>query len=334
MNIDHLLTPYKLNKPAIEGSGIKGTFNSHAVDCPTPFFHKGKWHLMFVGFDGRGYQTAVSDSDDLVHWSEPMLILKRGSHMKWDNVGMAGCTILMSNDLYAGNRLRKIDGKYWLMYHSYPDYGYESGPAQIGLCWTEDEKLLDWNFYGEPVYTPLEGAPWENGGLYKSWLIEHNGTFYMFYNAKNNNPKGWNEQIGVATSKDMIKWERYDKNPVIRNDKASWDSDFCADPMVFWDSREEQWVMFYYGLGPLSACDGIAVSKDLFSWKKFPIPVLTTGRDSEAIDSIYAHKPGICVKDGVLYHFYCACRPSKPDDKTAGLTGEHRCISVARSIPW
>lgn len=51
-----------------------------------------------------------------------------------------------SDSLWDVPRLRKEDGRYWLVYHSYPGTGYESGPAEIGLAWCEDEELLDWHF--------------------------------------------------------------------------------------------------------------------------------------------------------------------------------------------
>ena len=50
--------------------------------------------------------------------------------------------------------------------------------------------------------------------------------------------------------------------------------------------------MFYFGLGNLSACEGLAVSDDLHHWKKFPAPILTIGKQGE-LDCTYAHKPGM-----------------------------------------
>ena len=95
MNIDHLIAPYKYGKPVLAGSGVEGTYNSRAVDCPTVFSHNGRYYMMHVGFDGKGYQTGLAVSDDLTHWQPLGVILPRG-----------------------GNRLKKWNGRYWLMYHS------------------------------------------------------------------------------------------------------------------------------------------------------------------------------------------------------------------------
>ena len=325
MVIDHLVTPYKLGKPVLTGSGREGDFDSRAVDCPNVFSHNGKYYMTYIGFDGEGYQTGLAVSDDLLRWEKKGAILRRGTHMEWDSVGMAGTAVLTDRDLYGGNRLRKWRGRYWMLYHAYPRNGYEEGSAEIGLAWTEDENLMEWHFHGEPVFSWRDGADWEKGGLYKADFLEHGGLFYLFYNAKDREYGDWTEQTGAAVSDDLIHWRRLSDRPVLPVDRQSWDSRFASDPQVFYDPAEKQWVMFYYGLGDLSACDGVAVSEDLLHWKKFPCPILTTGKEGE-IDSLYAHKPYVIAKDGVLYHFYCAVRRAEG--------GQIRCISVARNRPW
>lgn len=334
MNIEHLLTPYKYGKPVLSGTGEHGRFDQNAVDCPTPFWHNGRYYMLFVGFDGTGYQTGLAASDDLLHWDKLGVILRRGSHKDWDNVGMAATSILMENDLFGQRRLKKAFGKYWLLYHSYPNTGYEAGAAEIGLAWTEDESLMDWHCLDEPVLSWRDGDAWEHGGLYKGWLMAHEDTFYIFYNAKTDETaQGWVEQTGFATSHDLLHWTRHSGNPVLPVTPGAWDSVFASDPAVFYDSRARQWVMYYYGLGNLSACEGLAVSTDLKVWHKFPIPILTIGT-RKSIDQLHAHKPGILYADGKLYHFYCACRPATEKDATAPFSPEYRCITVARDVPW
>lgn len=325
MKVKHLISNYKYGKPILMGSGIEGSFDSDAVDCPNVFSHNGRFYMTYLGFDDIGYQTGLAVSNNLIDWEKLGVILKRDSNMDWDRVGMAGTSVLMEKDLYGGNKLKKWQDRYWLIYHAYPKKGYESGSAEIGLAWTQDEDLLDWHFYGEPVFSWKDGADWESGGLYKADLIEHNGKFYMFYNAKNSETGEWIEQIGMAVSDDLIHWERVFDRPVVEVDRYAWDSRFIADPQVFYDSKENQWVMFYYGLGNLAACDGIAISKDLFNWEKFPCPILTPGKNG-TIDSLYAHKPYVIYHNDALYHFYCACQENEQ--------GRIRCISVARNKPW
>lgn len=69
-------TPYRYGRPLVSGSGEDGRFDRCSADCPFVFYHGGKFRMMYVGYDGRGYQTALAESDDLLHWeknSEPLL---------------------------------------------------------------------------------------------------------------------------------------------------------------------------------------------------------------------------------------------------------------------
>lgn len=319
MNIETYLTPYKYNKPVIDQKDTG--FSSQGADCPFLFRHNGKFYMMHIGFDGIGYQTALSSSDDLLNWKEEGVILKRGCHADWNKVGMSGNWILKNCDLYGDNELIKYDGKYWLFYHSYPDEGYESGPAKVGAAYTTDENLLEWHFIDEPIFCPSENGEWDSGGLYKVCVIQNEDKFYMFYNAKNITNGGWKEQTGVAISEDLLHWERYDGNPILKIEEDTWTQTFASDPCVAYDSKNDLWVMFFFGFDSKHAREGVAIGKDLLHFEKYEKPIIDVGKEGE-IDSVHAHKPGIIYNDGVLYHYYCAC-----DEK-------RRCITVAASKPF
>jgi len=325
-------TPYKYGKPVIAGSGIAGNFDANAVDCPFVFYHQGKFQMMYIGFDGTGYQTALAQSDDLVHWRFRGMMLDRREDAGWDKVGAAGTWIIReTNDLRALPTLKKIDGKYWMVYHAYPEQGYETGSASIGLAWCDDEDLLRWHRLDKPVLMSRDGAKWEKGGLYKACVVCLDGRYYMFYNAKNRPSFIWKEQTGIAVSEDLLHWKRYEGNPVIQTAAAGWDSVFCSDPCVVRDGDE--WLLFYFGFNGMHAQEGLAVSEDLLKWKKFKKPILRHGKADE-LDGVHAHKPSVVFYNGTLYHFYCACRKSRPGDPTVNFGREFRCITVAASTPF
>ncbi len=336
--VKRVQTPYRYPHPVLHGSGRAGAFDSKGVDCPFVFLHNGMYHMMYVGFDGIGYQTALAVSEDLLHWSFRGMVLKRQMECdRWDRVGGAGVWMIKESDsIWEIPRLKKIDGKYWLIYHAYPGVGYESGPAEIGLAWTKDERLLDWQLPQAPQLSWRDGADWEQGGLYKSCVVQQDGEYYMFYNAKNQKAEDWTEQIGVVRSSDLQHWKRERQHPVLPVSKGAWDGQFTADPYVVRD--QDRWLMFYYGLGEVGADkkrhaqEGLAVSKDLLHWEKAEEPILTYGAPG-SIDSGHAHKPAIFYQNGVLYHFYCATRPGQPGDP-ANCDGEYRTICVAASKPW
>ena len=74
--IQKYLTPYRYEKPVLHGSGMLDAFDEKAVDIPFVFWHQNKYYMLYTGFDGKGYQSALATSDDLLHWEkvrEPIL---------------------------------------------------------------------------------------------------------------------------------------------------------------------------------------------------------------------------------------------------------------------
>ncbi|RPH27328.1 hypothetical protein EHN07_10820 [Buttiauxella warmboldiae] len=336
MNINEYLTPYKLNRPIFSGDGLPESYRKQAVDCPFVFYHNDKFYMMHVGFDGKGYQTALNTSENLIDWQYETTIFKRTEgEESWDAVGIAGMWILKENDMQNLPRLKKYAGRYWMIYHSYPGEGYESGPAEIGLAYTDDERLHNWRRCEKPILSWRDGNEWEKGGLYKGCLIESKSKFYLFYNAKNTKEWLWNEQIGLATSDNLLDWVRFNDNPIIKNTQNGWDSAFCADPFIL--KNKEKWIMYYYGFNGENAQEGIAFSDDLISWDKYPNPILKIGGEN-TIDSIHAHKPSVLMFNQVLYHFYTAVGYPPANAGTVNFIPElgyeeSRTITLATSQP-
>ena len=260
--------------------------------------------MTYVGWDEVGYQTGLARSDDLVNWHKEGLLLGRGPRGTVTEYNVALTCILRENDLFSPGRLKQINGRFVGTYHAYPEPGYEEGPAVIGLCYSDD--LRSWEI-GPPVLDPGSGDKWEAGGLYKSWILEYEGLYYIFYNAKDYPKTG--ERTGFAVSDDLENWERCAGNPVLGlGPKGDFDDKFAADPVVL--KHGDQWVMFYFGnCTDGHARDSVAFSENLTSWRKSEEILVDVGPQG-SIDSRHAHKPGIIAERGNLYHFYCAVAPA------------------------
>ena len=327
-------TDYKLGQPVLAPSGIPGRFDCLAVDTPRVFRHQGRFYMIYIGYDGIGYQTALAVSGDLIQWKSLGVVLPREDGDRWDHVGKAGSCIIGDVDLYGSREIQKINGKYWFVYHSYPQEGYETGAAANGLAWTEDESLLHWHFLDQPILCKGESGAWDGGGLYSAWIFPFEDGYRLYYNGKENLHWPWHEQVGMAFSKDLTHWERFDGNPVFQvGPEGAWDSRFSCGQHVLFDSRQKQWVHFYCGYDGCHAQEGVAVSPDGIHWEKYPEPIIPHGRPGE-LDETHAHKPGVIWHKGVLYHFYCAVRPARTEEERARFGKEFRCITVARSVPW
>ncbi len=314
-------TPYKYGKRVLEKSGVSGSFDERSVDCPFVFSANGRFHMTYVGYDGIGYQTGLAESDDLIHWRRAGRILARDPGDPITRYNIALMCILRDDALDSEAPLTKVGGHYLGAWHAYPNPGYEQGPAVIGLAWSDD--LHHWR-RTDPILRPDRNAAWERGGLYKPYLVKSNGLYYLFYNAKTDEPR-WHEQIGLATSPDLKTWTRYPGNPIIRNGPpGAWDSRFASDPCVL--RHGSWWALYYYGLADHGhARDLLALGRDPRHFTQAPEIMVNVGPPG-SIDEDYAHKPSIIHSRGALYHFYCCVSGHWPHDT--------RAITVARSLPW
>ena len=307
---DRVATPLREDRLVIRPSFVAGAFDSHAVDCPFVFSIDGRQGMTYVGWDGVGYQTALAWNDD-GEWSAGEVVLPRDPADPLREYNAALTSIVRDNDLASAGELRRIDGWYYGTFHAYPGAGYETGPASVGFARSRD--LRTWERVGAVLSPTDAGAgAWERGGLYKSWLMEHDGLFYVFYNAKDVDdygsvvvPPPWIEQTGLAVSRDLVTWERYALNPVLSaGAPGAFDERFASDPCVLRDG--DVWVMFYFGLATDGhAREGYATSRDLRTWVKSDEVLLDVG-PAGSIDSLHTHKPAVITWNGRLEHYYTA----------------------------
>jgi predicted GH43/DUF377 family glycosyl hydrolase len=320
-------TPYKYGKLVLEASDDPNAFDSKSVDDPFVFLHEGAFYMLYIGFDGTGYQTGLAKSADLLNWERVACVARRDPNSKYTRFNIALSCIVRENGLTSKGQLKKVHGRYLGAWNAYPNAGYEAGAAVIGLAWSSD--LLHWELT-DPILLPADGAPWEHGGLYRPNLIEQDGVFYLYYNAKTDAlPKseggGWREQSGVAISRDLKQWSRYEGNPILPNGgPESWDARFASNPFVV--LHKNLWGMYYFGLDRRGvACELLALGRDPYHFEKVNEIMIDRGAPG-TVDETYAHKPCVLFHDGALYHFYCAVSGKWPRDV--------RGISVARSKPW
>lgn len=117
---------------------IPGYEGFHSTDAPTVYQLPGdpQWYMSFIGFDGRGYNSFVAESDDLIHWRPRSLAMEFGPAGEFDNGGcVVGAYLYESYDLKAPRLLKKRDGKYWSLYGCYPRQGgYELRPRYEGVA--------------------------------------------------------------------------------------------------------------------------------------------------------------------------------------------------------
>lgn len=342
------LTPHKYSKPIIAPSGEPGCFDRVAVDNARIFRHGGRIYMMYIGYDGSGYETALAVTDDMLHWKKLGVILGKNPETGWEAGGRAVSCVMADVDMWGERELYRIPavsaipgnsgGNFAIWYHAYPGIGYEAGAAANTIAISHGA-LDSWECCAVPLFSKGAEGAWDGAGLYSCWVIDREKYYpdsphrwIMYYNGKNSASWPWNEQVGIAWSDDLVTWERDPRSPVLRVSESGWDSAFSCGQHVLYDSRRGIWVMYYMGFDGRHAGNGIALSEDGISWEKYPEPLIFPGGEGSP-DETHAHKPCILYHNGVLYHIFCAVRPTRTPEEKALYGREYRYLTLAASHP-
>ena len=328
---DEVRTPYKY------GMVVAPTDNYHKTDCPTVFQQDGKWLMTYVvyngkeGLDGRGYETWMAESDDLLHWQTKGRLLSY-KDKGWDMNQRGGFPALIDWTWGGSYGIAKYKKNYWMTYIGGHGTGYEAvrEPLNIGLAWTSGDitQAHEWQSDDKPLISidDKDAQWWEKLTEYKSTIYDDpmktlGRRFIMFYNAGGVNPTNnlKAERIGIALSNDLKKWKRYEDNPVFANEVGGI---ITGDAQIA--KMGDHYVMFYFKAYDPSrkynAFNTFAVSRDLIHWQRWE------GEDliwpTKPYDEMFAHKSCVVKHDGIVYHFYCAVN-----------NDQQRGIAVATSVP-
>ena len=194
------------------------------TDSPS-IFRKGKnWYMYYIIFDGRGYETWMAKSPDLLHWETLGKVMSFSDPKDWDVNQKAGYLALVETKWGGSYKLGSYKGRKWMSYLGGNTRGYEEGRLAAGIAYTDNSptEAHEWQRLEEPVLAPIDKDAnwWDNQKIYKSTVIKDKKRqtghdFVMYYNAKGNA-----ERIGMATSDDMESWQRLGKDPVIDHHKG------------------------------------------------------------------------------------------------------------------
>lgn len=328
---EEVKTPYKY------GLAVAPTDNYHKIDCPTVFRQGDKWLMTYVvyngktGTDGRGYETWIAESDNLLDWRTLGRILSYRDG-KWDCNQRGGFPALPDMEWGGSYELQTYKGRHWMTYIGGEGTGYEAvkAPLFVGLASTKGDisTAHEWESLDKPILSihDKDAQWWEKLTQYKStvyWDKDKTlgAPFVMFYNAGGRHPKTdlKGERVGIALSKDMKTWKRYPGNPVFAHEA---DGTITGDAHI--QKMGDVYVMFYFSAFEPSrkykAFNTFAASYDLVNWTDWHGTDLII--PSKNYDELFAHKSYVIKHDGVVYHFYCAVN-----------NAEQRGIAVATSKP-
>ena len=149
--------------------------------------------------------------------------------------------------------------------------------ASVGHAKSKD--LANWELLPDALFAS-DSPAWDEVATWTGSVVKNevDGLYYMFYTGVTRPNGGTVQQVGYATSKDLIAWEKNSSNPVMSADSELYDTQENGspdtnfrDPWVFYSDVDKKWHMYVTadlkGSGiKTRATVAHATSTDLKSW--------------------------------------------------------------------
>ncbi len=180
-----------------------GGFESAGVFNPAVIMRDGRFVMLYRAQDQKGTsRLGYAESGDGVHFTrrgQPVL----SPEAEYEKDGGV-----------EDPRLVSIDGQFWLTYT-----GYNKKDAQ--LCVASSTDLIHWSRKGVimPAYKGRWNVNWTKSGAMLDRKI--NGKYWMYFMA---DAKGRPNQMGVASSDDLVHWTEALDQPIAPTRAGMFDS--------------------------------------------------------------------------------------------------------------
>jgi beta-fructofuranosidase len=161
------------------------------------------------------------------------------------------------------------------------DPGRRHGRASVGHAVSDD--LRNWTRLPDALVRG-DAPAFDDAATWTGSVVRGpEGKWHMFYTGASARDGVFIQTIGLATSGDLITWDKYDENPVVsadprwyeKYDGTSWFDEAWRDPWVFADPDGDGWHMLITGRANYGPVDdrgvvGHARSRDLLQWEVQP----------------------------------------------------------------
>jgi predicted GH43/DUF377 family glycosyl hydrolase len=118
-------------------------------------------------------------------------------------------------------------------------------------------------YKGNPILNPSRKNKWESAAVYNGTAIMKDGKVFIFYRAEQNYYSEYISRIGLAVSKDGLKFK---KKGLIISPERRYEKRGCEDPRIC--EIDGRYYMTYVAYSGRKVNIALAESKDLLNWKK------------------------------------------------------------------
>ena len=226
--------------------GAAGEWDSHDALNPSVVKHDGVYYNFYSGYDGSTWRTGLATSADGVAWPKQGVVLSPDA-ATWEG------------SYWAANGAALFhEGRFW--------YWYQAGAKEtprLALARSADGRR--WTKEPAPVLELGPRGSWDERGAGDPYVIRIEPWFYLYYLGQD---RARRQRLGIARSKDGVKWEKLRANPLLElGGYGEFDENGLGEPAV-WQGQGWYWMLYTGRDRGERRRLGLARSRDGVSWRK------------------------------------------------------------------
>ena len=275
--------------------GLSGSWDDTKMEHPIVIHDSENYKMWYIAF-GERKQVGLATSDDGCDWTKyPGNPVLKAEPSTWENSVGTGPVL--------------FDGTTYKMWYS----GESGSTNKIGLAESVDG--INWikDTVNNPVLSPGASGQWDDAWVIAGSIVFDGSTYKMWYEGMRATTP---PQIGLAYSDDGISWTKYEGNPVLSFDGATWDDGWLSRPSVIF--QDNMYHLFYTGLNTTWTIAGIgyATSYDGIVWERKSMdgPILKNGVNWEGA---MVYHSCVLLENNILKMYYNGMNSS--DEVIIGL---------------
>lgn len=237
---------WKHHPQPVLGLGPSGSWDEADIETPTvikdeeaPANERYKmWYCAYAA-DREMYRIGYATSPDGIKWTKykgnPVLNVGNKEKNEWDAYTVADPMVIKDKGIYkmwysgAGEVPAERTWHFWIGYATSPD----------GMTWTK--------YKNNPVLDIGGKSTFESRGVGQPSVVFDGSTYHLWYSGWDDIDKIWSSEVGYATSKDGINWNKSHKNPIIKKGaEDAWDSSQIVAPTAILEGSE--FKIWYTGM--------------------------------------------------------------------------------------
>lgn len=268
--------------------GAPGEFDSIDALNPSVVRRGAVYYNFYSGYDGKTWHTGLATSPDGIAWT------KRGKVLSPGPAAWEGAYI-------AANGAALDAGAEFL-------YWYHAGPRElpsIGLARSRDGRA--WTKHPSPVLSPGPYGSWDERGVADPYAIRVGEMFYLYFLGQD---RARRQRLGVARSRDGVRWEKLRANPILEDETG------LGEPAV-WRTGGAYWMLYTIRDARERRRLGFARSADGVTWTKSG-PLVEGGEDWNRAVLCDAT---VLVEDSAVRAWFGGGDVPSPDENLHGRIG-------------